>query len=251
MFKFLCSKRGYTFVEVLTVVVVLGILTSVGVPIFGASMKAAKKNDCLSNREAIEATLEEVMMGLIDNGRPQKVHDDGAYYDDKKDDNPDNDDNPLTMYFSQLDSELFVEVPLGSGVKALKLTDDVNEQKLIFTISDVRGGWNNRVDWNNFVPEERTKNEEEGKQMTEYSEEDYKMACQGLYRDADGRYTIKGKRCYLKKRLMGDIPFYKCLSNEEIPLCPFADYENERTDDDYYYYILEDGSVHCTCPDCQ
>ena len=34
------------------------------------------------------------------------------------------------------------------------------------------------------------------------------------------------------------------LDNQEVPVCPFADDDNTQG---YYYYVVEDGSVHCTC----
>lgn len=55
---------------------------------------------------------------------------------------------------------------------------------------------------------------------------------------------------YLKKKKLADVPFYKYLGNAEIPVCPFADFKNISTDDDYFYYIFEDGTVLCSCPDC-
>ena len=50
--------------------------------------------------------------------------------------------------------------------------------------------------------------------------------------------------CFLKKQALANIEFYKYLDNQEVPVCPFADDDNSQG---YYYYVLEDGSVHCTC----
>jgi len=51
---------------------------------------------------------------------------------------------------------------------------------------------------------------------------------------------------YLKKASLADKPFYKFLDNMEIPICPFDDPENPK----YKYCIFSDGTVYCTCPDC-
>ncbi len=68
--------------------------------------------------------------------------------------------------------------------------------------------------------------------------------------DADGYSLGCDDGHYLKKKALDEDPFYKVLYNEEIPVCPLADFENVVTDDDYYYYIFEDGTVLCSCPDC-
>ena len=49
---------------------------------------------------------------------------------------------------------------------------------------------------------------------------------------------------YLKKQKHADVKFYTYLDNHEVPVCPFADKTNSQG---YYYYVLEDGTVHCTC----
>lgn len=85
--------------------------------------------------------------------------------------------------------------------------------KIAFTLGDLRGGYR---DVNN-VP-------------------DYNDGC------------LNGN--YLKKAKLKDTPFHNYLSNNEIPVCPFADYDNTDKTDDYYYYIFEDGSVICSCPEC-
>ncbi len=51
---------------------------------------------------------------------------------------------------------------------------------------------------------------------------------------------------YLKKKSMENVYFYTFLSNQEIPVCPFTDKNNS-----YYYYIDENGSVYCSCAECQ
>lgn len=59
---------------------------------------------------------------------------------------------------------------------------------------------------------------------------DYKEGCEKGY--------------WLKKKALADVKFYTYLDNHEVPVCPFADKTNSQG---YYYYVLEDGTVHCTC----
>ena len=52
MFK-LRNKKGFTLVELMIVVVILGILVAIAVPIFNAVTKNAKKKSCQSNMRII------------------------------------------------------------------------------------------------------------------------------------------------------------------------------------------------------
>ncbi len=55
---------------------------------------------------------------------------------------------------------------------------------------------------------------------------------------------------YLKKEKLENVKFYTYLANQEIPVCPFANFEDNDTTNDYHYYIFEDGTVICSCPKC-
>lgn len=76
----------------------------------------------------------------------------------------------------------------------------------------------------------------------------------GGYRDINQypeyRDGCEMQKRYLKKQKLENVEFYKYLDNQEIPVCPFADYENDDPNDDYYYCIFYDGTVCCTCPEC-
>ncbi len=58
----LMSKKGFTLVELMIVVVILGILVAIAVPIFGAVTKNAKKKSCLSNMRVIKGNMETYAM---------------------------------------------------------------------------------------------------------------------------------------------------------------------------------------------
>lgn len=57
----LMSKKGFTLVELMIVVVILGILVAVAVPIFGAVTKNARIKSCKSNQRVIKGNLETYM----------------------------------------------------------------------------------------------------------------------------------------------------------------------------------------------
>jgi prepilin-type N-terminal cleavage/methylation domain-containing protein len=53
MFKFMKSKKGFTLVELMIVVVIMAILVAVAVPIYNAVTENARKKTCASNRRNI------------------------------------------------------------------------------------------------------------------------------------------------------------------------------------------------------
>ena len=210
-FRLLKSKKGYTFVEVMTVVIILGILTAVAVPMFSSAYKAEARKDCHNQCTVIEAQVEEAMYGMIDNGTMQYKRDaDGKLITPKT----------VAINFSKVQGDH----------KTVYAADDITGNsddaydgkecfvliksqqipgKIAFTLGDLRGGY-------------RPSN------LKEYEE--------GFV----GGY-------YLKKEKLKNIEFYTYLANQEIPVCPFSDPDKDEI---YYYYIFEDGTVICSCPEC-
>lgn len=57
MFKFMKSKKGFTLVELMIVVVIMAILVAVAVPIYNAVTENARKKTCSSNRRNIVSQI--------------------------------------------------------------------------------------------------------------------------------------------------------------------------------------------------
>ena len=233
LYRFLLSKKGYSFVEVLIVVVILGILVAVGVPIFVSGYRAQAVKDCNNQKTIISTLFGEVTAGMMDSGKTQSKVD-----------------------FSRVPSGRKTTYP-GDGVNGNKddayvgkscflLTDDPNAA---FTIGDIRGGYFGKDQWNqarnneNYpggfgykYPEWPSGEPESEAFENSVATYKYELGCEYGY--------------YLKKKAMENEIFYLHFTNEEIPVCPFADFDNSSTTDDYRYYIFEDGTVFCTCPHC-
>ncbi len=65
MFKFMKSKKGFSLVELMIVVVIMAILVAVAVPIFSAVTKNARTKTCNSNRREIVSQLTNLSMSAV------------------------------------------------------------------------------------------------------------------------------------------------------------------------------------------
>ncbi len=205
LYSFFLSKRGYTFVEVLIVVTVLGILVAVGVPIFTTGAKAEKIRDCNNQRTVIQGTVQEAMTGMMDNGKSQ----DKIRFDRIQDDH----EGTLPASLQAIANNKKTAGDISCTNCLVLIEDQQIAGKIAFTLGDLRGGY---------------------RDVNTYPE--YRDGCDWGY--------------FLKKKILAGNKFYLYLANEEIPVCPFADFTDNKENNDYYYYIFEDGSVYCSCPEC-
>ncbi len=67
MFKFLKSKKGFTLVELMIVVVIMAILVAVAVPIYSAVTANAKKKTCIANMREIVSQINNYAMSNATN----------------------------------------------------------------------------------------------------------------------------------------------------------------------------------------
>ncbi len=65
MFKFLQSKRGFTLVELMIVVVIMAILVAVAVPIYSAVTENSRKKTCIANQREIASIITNAQMSNL------------------------------------------------------------------------------------------------------------------------------------------------------------------------------------------
>ena len=68
MLKKLQDKKGFTLVELMIVVVIMGILVAVAIPIYNSATKNAKLKSCDANKRVIEENLSAYIMTGNDGG---------------------------------------------------------------------------------------------------------------------------------------------------------------------------------------
>jgi len=64
----LMSKKGFTLVELMIVIVIMGILVAVAVPVYGAVTKNAEKKTCISNMRDMKSSASTYQMQGGTNG---------------------------------------------------------------------------------------------------------------------------------------------------------------------------------------
>ena len=68
MMKYLQSKKGFTLVELMIVVVIMAILVAVAVPIYSAVTENSRKKTCIANQREIVSIITNAQMSSLVKG---------------------------------------------------------------------------------------------------------------------------------------------------------------------------------------
>ena len=125
LYRYFLSKKGFTMMEILICVLVLGILVAISVPIFSNVISIRKKQDCNNQRVVTEGLVHEAMTGMMDNGKKQPKIYFNKVQGDHKTTYPTTEGDSDNAYEGK---ECFLLAPTGNG-------------QVAFTLGDLRGGY--------------------------------------------------------------------------------------------------------------
>lgn len=81
MMKFLRSNKGFTLVELLIVVVIIGILVAIAIPVYSEITRSAKERACESNVRIIKSAI--LQYQVAENGdEPDDISELAPYIED-------------------------------------------------------------------------------------------------------------------------------------------------------------------------
>lgn len=131
LYRYLLSKKGFTMMEILVVVLVLGILVGVAVPVYSGVVERRRKEDCENQRIVVEGLVVEAMTGMMDNGKAQK-----------------DSNGELKIYFNKVQGDHKTTYPATTGDgdnayegKTCFILAPTGNGLVAFTLGDLRGGY--------------------------------------------------------------------------------------------------------------
>jgi len=134
------KRRGFTLVELLVVLLILGVLVGLAVPRYMESQKAARARTFAANVRQIVSALEAYRMDTIGNGGPAEYPDNLDELKNYFTQAPINPYTGTSMLGTGTDTGLSYSYTTGTGTYTLKVTqqdiDDVDNDDTTTTLCD-------------------------------------------------------------------------------------------------------------------
>ncbi|MBR2876740.1 MAG: type II secretion system protein [Clostridia bacterium] len=118
--KILNSKKGFTLVEIMIVVILMSVLVAVAVPVYSGISKQKRVDDCYANRIVISTMVKEAMTGMMDNGKKQ---------------------DSINMSFANPEHVVVSPSNFPAGYASVNCFLLTYDDAKAFTLSDIRGGY--------------------------------------------------------------------------------------------------------------
>ena len=139
MFKFMKSKKGFTLVELMIVVVIMAILVVVAVPIYNSVTDNARAKTCLDNQRTLISNLNTIIMDKGISGVATKEIQFTTKYVNEKPALTDLDQAEINTFLGVAQDPALVVADITSSFQTIPVCG-AQEGVLTVTITGVSGG---------------------------------------------------------------------------------------------------------------